>query len=78
MLPLFGDQYDNAQRIRESGLGERLDPYRFEEKELLNAIHKLINDEKVKEKLKVASARILNSRKHEELADKIEQFLCKN
>jgi UDP:flavonoid glycosyltransferase YjiC (YdhE family) len=27
LLPLFWDQYDNAQRIHESGLGVRLDTY---------------------------------------------------
>jgi UDP:flavonoid glycosyltransferase YjiC (YdhE family) len=29
VLPLFWDQYDNAQRVHELGLGSRLDTYRF-------------------------------------------------
>ena len=28
VLPLFWDQYDNAQRVDELGFGVRLDPYR--------------------------------------------------
>lgn len=37
VLPLFWDQYDNAQRIHELGLGERLDPYRCTDAELHGA-----------------------------------------
>ena len=31
VLPLFWDQYDNAQRVQELGLGARLDTYGFED-----------------------------------------------
>ena len=31
VLPLFWDQYDNAQRVDELGFGVRLDTYAFEE-----------------------------------------------
>jgi len=34
LLPLFWDQYDNAQRMHELGLGVRLDTYRFTDAEL--------------------------------------------
>ena len=34
VLPLFWDQYDNAQRVDELGLGVRLDTYAFEDDEL--------------------------------------------
>ena len=34
VLPLFWDQYDNAQRVHEQGFGIRLDPYRFTPEEL--------------------------------------------
>jgi MGT family glycosyltransferase len=44
MLPLFWDQYDNAQRIDETGLGVRLDTYGHEPEELLGAVDRLLED----------------------------------
>ena len=38
VLPLFWDQYDNAQRMHELGLGVRLDTYRFTDAELTAAL----------------------------------------
>src|SRR5436305_5222651 len=38
VLPLFWDQYDNAQRVSETGFGVRLDTYRFQDRELTDAI----------------------------------------
>ncbi len=42
VLPLFWDQYDNAQRVHETGLGVRLDTYGFEAPELTGAIDRLL------------------------------------
>jgi MGT family glycosyltransferase len=44
VLPLFWDQYDNAQRVDELGLGVRLETYAFEEHELHGAIERLLGD----------------------------------
>jgi UDP:flavonoid glycosyltransferase YjiC (YdhE family) len=44
VLPLFWDQYDNAQRVQEIGYGIRLDTYRFEERELTRSIDQLLAD----------------------------------
>jgi UDP:flavonoid glycosyltransferase YjiC (YdhE family) len=44
VLPLFWDQYDNAQRMDELGFGVRLDTYAFEEDELHGAIDRLLGD----------------------------------
>src|SRR6516225_9035013 len=38
VLPLFWDQYDNAQRMHELGLGIRLDTYHFADNELHAAL----------------------------------------
>jgi MGT family glycosyltransferase len=43
-LPLFWDQYDNAQRVDELGLGVRLDTYGFSDTELRSAIDRLLGD----------------------------------
>ncbi|CAG2178331.1 unnamed protein product, partial [Oppiella nova] len=51
VLPLFGDQYDNAQRVQEKGFGIRLNPYECSENELLDSIEKLLNDKILAQKL---------------------------
>jgi UDP:flavonoid glycosyltransferase YjiC (YdhE family) len=44
LLPLFWDQYDNAQRVHERGYGLRLSTYGFTDGELLAAVEKLFAD----------------------------------
>ena len=58
VLPLFWDQYDNAQRMHELGLGIRLDTYRFADDELISAIDRLLGDEGIHGRLAGAAARI--------------------
>ncbi|MGZ8572177.1 MAG: glycosyltransferase [Actinomycetota bacterium] len=45
VLPLFWDQYDNAQRVHELGFGLRLDTYGLEDRELGDAVDRLLADE---------------------------------
>ena len=47
VLPLFWDQYDNAQRVHELGFGVRMPAYEFEEEELLDQIDRLLGSEAV-------------------------------
>ena len=42
VLPLFWDQYDNAQRVHETGFGVRLPTYAFEDHELLDAVERML------------------------------------
>jgi MGT family glycosyltransferase len=42
VLPLFWDQYDNAQRVAECGFGVRLPTYEFEDAQLHEAIDRLL------------------------------------
>jgi UDP:flavonoid glycosyltransferase YjiC (YdhE family) len=42
VLPLFWDQYDNAQRVHETGYGIRLDTYGHEPDELTGALDRLL------------------------------------
>ena len=44
VLPLFWDQYDNAQRVDETGFGVRLPTYAFADDELRAAIDRLLGD----------------------------------
>ena len=44
VLPLFWDQYDNAQRVHELGFGERLPTYAIEDDQLRSAVDRLVVD----------------------------------
>jgi MGT family glycosyltransferase len=44
LLPLFWDQYDNAQRIDELELGVRLSTYAFTDEEMVAALERLLGD----------------------------------
>jgi UDP:flavonoid glycosyltransferase YjiC (YdhE family) len=58
VLPVFWDQYDNAQRVEELGLGRRLDTYRCSEEELAGAIDALLADEVLRRRLDAMAARL--------------------
>lgn len=58
VLPLFWDQYDNAQRIDETGFGRRLDTYGHEPAELTGAIDGLLADEALGRRLTTVSAHL--------------------
>lgn len=51
VLPLFWDQYDNAQRVDELGYGVRLAPYTFTDEELTGALDRLLGDTALRERL---------------------------
>ena len=51
VLPVFWDQYDNAQRVDELGFGERLATYECEDAELLGAIDRLLADGALRRRL---------------------------
>lgn len=72
LLPLFWDQYDNAQRVHEKGFGVRLDPYRFEPQELRDTIESLLADEALRARLSAVSARIQAANGVAKAADIIE------
>ena len=57
VLPLFWDQYDNAQRMDETGCGMRLDTYGHEPAELRDAVSTLLADDALKARLGPISRR---------------------
>ena len=71
VLPLFWDQYDNAQRIDETGFGRRLDTYRHEPEELHAAIDALLADESLATRLGKVSAHLRSQAGTERAADLI-------
>ena len=72
VLPLFWDQYDNAQRVHETGFGLRLDTYGHAPEELLGAVDAVLADEWMRERLAKASARLQAHRGTERAAGLIE------
>ncbi len=58
VLPLFWDQYDNAQRVDELGLGVRLETYAFADEELTGAIDRLVADAALRQRLAALSRRL--------------------
>jgi MGT family glycosyltransferase len=58
LLPLFWDQYDNAQRIHETGFGRRLDTYGHAPEALTGAIDALLGDGALRARLDAVSARL--------------------
>jgi UDP:flavonoid glycosyltransferase YjiC (YdhE family) len=58
VLPLFWDQYDNAQRMHETGLGVRLDTYAHSAAQLRTTIDRLLADQRLARRLAGISARL--------------------
>jgi UDP:flavonoid glycosyltransferase YjiC (YdhE family) len=74
VLPLFWDQYDNAQRVDELNYGTRLDTYRFEDEQLTGAIASLLADEGLKPRHLAVSQQLQASPGNVRAADLIERL----
>jgi UDP:flavonoid glycosyltransferase YjiC (YdhE family) len=57
-LPLFWDQYDNAQRVDECGFGVRLQTSAFEPQELAGAVDRLLADDALHGRMGAVAARL--------------------
>ena len=57
-LPLFWDQYDNAQRLEETGFGARLATYDWTEDQLVATVERLLADEALRARLRSVSAHV--------------------
>jgi MGT family glycosyltransferase len=73
VLPLFWDQYDNAQRVAEIGYGVRLDTYRFADDELRESIDGLLADSALRDRAAAAGRRIRAGMGTHAAADLIER-----
>ena len=72
LLPVFWDQYDNAQRMQEQGFGIRLDTYGHDPEELPAAVERLLADAALGERLSALSRRLQAAPGTERAADLIE------
>jgi MGT family glycosyltransferase len=72
-LPLFWDQYDNAQRVDETGFGVRLRTYAFEPEEMTGAIDRLLGDAALRGRLDAVAARLQAGPGTVTAADQIER-----
>ena len=75
IMPLFCDQFDNAQRVHEKGFGIRLNPYRCTKEELAKSIDSLINNNDLLLKLKKISNRMKAEAKSERVCELIEKVV---
>jgi MGT family glycosyltransferase len=74
VLPLFWDQYDNAQRMDETGFGVRLDTYHHTPDELTGALERVLNDQALQTRLAALSRRLHGRPGTEHAADLIERL----
>ena len=73
VLPLFWDQYDNAQRVNELGFGVRLPTFEFEDVDLAGAIERLLSDQALDQRLAGIARRLQAAPGTERAADLIER-----
>jgi MGT family glycosyltransferase len=76
VLPLFWDQYDNAQRIDETGFGRRLDTYGHTPEQLRDAVDELLADEALAARLREVSRALQAAPGTVRAADLIEQLVA--
>jgi MGT family glycosyltransferase len=58
VLPLFWDQYDNAQRVDETGFGRRMATYAFSDDELRLALDTLLANQELRTRMAGIGAEI--------------------
>ncbi len=74
LLPLFWDQYDNAQRVHERGFGRRIDTYGFAPDELRAAVAELLSDTGLLARLDSVGTDIRSRSGLERAAQRIEEL----
>ena len=74
VLPLFWDQYDNAQRVHELGFGVRLPTYDVEDRELRDAVDALLADTDLRHRMAANGERIRAADGKRVAADLIEDL----
>lgn len=78
VLPLFSDQYDNAQRVHEKGFGLRLDTFNFTDEEMLAAIENITTDLDIRQRVANTAIRIAMSDSKGKFAAQLEKMVEKH
>jgi MGT family glycosyltransferase len=76
--PLFWDQYDNAQRVHDTGFGVRLDTFGHTRAQLTEAIDALLADESLRARLAAAASRLQSAPGTERAAALIEELTIRS
>ncbi len=58
VLPLFWDQYDNAQRVHETGFGARVDTYGHAPEQLIAALDDVLGDAALRRRMAAIAGRL--------------------
>jgi MGT family glycosyltransferase len=74
VLPLFWDQYDNAQRVQETGFGVRLATYDWAEADLKGAVDRLVGDDRLAAAMRENAQRIQSDSGRVNAADLLERL----
>ncbi|RWR99079.1 UDP-glucuronosyltransferase-like protein 3 [Dinothrombium tinctorium] len=72
VMPLFGDQPDNAQLVVEAKIGFKLNLFTVTEKELLSAIDTLVEDKQIQQRVKSISEEIRANSNLDVVVERIE------
>jgi MGT family glycosyltransferase len=73
VLPLFWDQYDNAQRVDELGFGVRLPTYDHDGEQLRGALDRVLADDALHRRMREVAARLQSNPGTVKAADLIER-----
>jgi len=73
VLPLFWDQYDNAQRVDELGFGVRLQTYEHDGEEIRGALERILGDEGMHARMATIAKRLQSVPGTAKAADLIER-----
>ena len=73
-LPLFWDQYDNAQRLQETGFGRRLPTYDWSAEWLVGSVNELLSDEDLAARMRAGATRIQKDPGRVKAADLLERL----
>jgi MGT family glycosyltransferase len=74
VLPLFWDQYDNAQRVDEMGFGVRLATYAFSDADMTASLERVVGDGVMRSRVAAAGERVRARSGLRSAADRIESL----
>lgn len=74
IMPLFYDQFHNAQRVQEKQVGARVDPFHMDDGQLISTIDSILQDDKLINRVKNISLRIQKSDRKSKCAEKLEKI----